>query len=214
VRYLLSSQHQLHPFHHLTFSNHSFLITHLYQFFGALLGCSQYSKGVFTAYGGEGSMYQVHRFMDLNPAQLGYFITQVALAGASFGVAQSDLMTVGTALGDLFGMRCSPPTVVIPAFGPQLQAMCVDGSCPISPNATCSMYEPVFAPKNVTSGMNATAPGSLGGGGAATMTGTMGPSPSMTMAPSASTSAKPAAAGHVEISAVALIAGVFAALLL
>ena len=39
----------------------SFLLAHLYQFFGVLLGCSQYGHMGFPAYGGEASMYEVHK---------------------------------------------------------------------------------------------------------------------------------------------------------
>ena len=42
-----------------------------------------------------------YSFMVLTPAENGYFIQQVALAAASFGVAQSDIMAVGMALDGL-----------------------------------------------------------------------------------------------------------------
>jgi hypothetical protein len=79
--------------------------------------------------------------MDLSYAEVGYFITQVALSAASFGVAQSDLQIVGTALGSLFDVRCAPPTVIIPAQGAQLQSICTDMTCPLAVNATCAKYE-------------------------------------------------------------------------
>ncbi|KAK6211360.1 hypothetical protein QIS74_10624 [Colletotrichum tabaci] len=131
-------------------SKQYFLLTHLYQFFGALLGCSQYGMTGFPRYAGFASMYEVHKFMDLDENELGYFIQQVALAGASFGVAQNDLEAVGMALNQLFGLRCSPATTAIPEQGPQLQAICIEDSCPISPNATCANYQPAVAPKNAT----------------------------------------------------------------
>lgn len=81
------------------------------------------------------------RFMDLSYAEVGYFITQVALSAASFGVAQSDLEIVGTALGSLFDVRCAPPTVIIPAQHAQLQSICTDMTCPLAVNATCAMYQ-------------------------------------------------------------------------
>ncbi|GKT93626.1 hypothetical protein CT0861_08222 [Colletotrichum tofieldiae] len=141
-------------------SKQYFLLTHLYQFFGALLGCSQYGMAGFPRYAGFASMYEVHKFMDLDENELGYFIQQVALAGASFGVAQDDLTAVGMALNQLFGLRCSPAATAIPEQGPQLQAICIEDSCPISPNATCASYQPAVAPKNATGGgMNATATG-------------------------------------------------------
>jgi len=37
------------------------LLTHLYQYFGVLLGCSQYGMGAFPKYMGDNSMYQVHK---------------------------------------------------------------------------------------------------------------------------------------------------------
>ena len=110
-------------------------------------------------------MYEVHAFMDLNPAQLGYFIEQVALAGASFGVAESDLHAVGDALNSLFGMRCSPPTPAIKEQGPQLQAICVESSCPLAKDAECDGYKiAAMTPKNHTEAgsTNMTMPG--GGG--------------------------------------------------
>jgi hypothetical protein len=182
----------------LTICAYSFLLTHLYSFFGALLGCSQYGMAPFSAYDGDPSMYRVHKFMDLNPAQVGYFITQVALAGASFGVAQEDLMAIGTTLGNVFGVRCAPEVTLAPSFGSQLQSICIDESCPLSPNATCAAYGPSVAPKNVTSGTPVTPPGSSG-------TSTMMPSP---------TTSRPSSAGRAEAGLVAVAVAVFAVLLL
>ncbi|KDN70029.1 hypothetical protein CSUB01_08476 [Colletotrichum sublineola] len=139
----------------------SLLLTHLYQFFGALLGCSKYGMAGLPRYGGFASMYEVHKFMDLDENELGYFIQQVALAGASFGVAPDDLKTVGTALNQLFGLRCSPAATAIPEQGPQLQAICIADSCPLSPNAVCASYQTAVAPKNATG--NTTATGSTPG---------------------------------------------------
>jgi len=119
----------------------SFLLTHLYQFFGALLGCSKYGSGVFTAYQGDSSMYEVHKFMNLGPNELGYFITQVALSGASFGVTEDDLTAVGKSLNAAFGFRCAPEAEIIPGLGKQLNSMCIADECPLHPNATCDAYE-------------------------------------------------------------------------
>ncbi|KAJ3480546.1 hypothetical protein NLG97_g8049 [Lecanicillium saksenae] len=48
-------------------SNQHFLLTHLYQFFGTLLGCSKQGMSGFDAYDGNPSMYKVHKFMNLGP---------------------------------------------------------------------------------------------------------------------------------------------------
>ncbi|MCJ1472810.1 hypothetical protein MMC13_001459 [Lambiella insularis] len=155
------------------------LLTHLYQFFGVLLGCSLEgtSNSSFPAYSGEGSMYQVHKFMDLNPAEVGYFITQVGLSAASFGVADSDVTAVGMALAELFDYRCSPPAVVVPAQGAQLQAICTNDACSISPNASCSVYAPAMKPAvanaSLVSGQGANTTTSASG----RMTGTAAPTP-------------------------------------
>ena len=85
--------------------------------------------------------------MDLDPYQVGYFITQVGLSAASFGVTTDDVTAVGEALAKLFDYRCAPPTTVVPAQGPQLQSICQDDTCPISANGTCpaSPMEPFVA---------------------------------------------------------------------
>ena len=37
------------------------LLTHLYEYFGVLLGCTQVGKSGFPPYGGDPSMYDVHK---------------------------------------------------------------------------------------------------------------------------------------------------------
>lgn len=59
--------------------------------------------------------------MNLHPAEVTYFIEQVAGAAMSFGVAADDLTPVGTALMNLFGYKCLAPATVIPAQGANLQ---------------------------------------------------------------------------------------------
>ncbi|MCJ1247818.1 hypothetical protein MMC30_005033 [Trapelia coarctata] len=170
-----------------TNSNQYTLLTHLYEYFGALLGCS--GEGMskdFPLYDGDASQYQVHKYMALDEYQVGYFITQVALAAASFGVATDDITAVGKALAGLFGVRCAPPTVVVPSQGAELQSICIAESCPLSPNATCSSYEPVQEPivANVTlamgEGVNATSTMS----GSATATGSSTSTPTIVPASS------------------------------
>jgi hypothetical protein len=145
------------------------LITHLYEFFGVLLGCTMIGKPGYPAYGGDTNMYNVHKNMDLNPAQLGYFITQVGLSAASFGVADADVTAVGMALNKLFGYRCAAPTAVIPGASPEPQSICQDLTCPIAPNATC--------PANAT----ATAPAPASGKASGTATSTAKPTNEATL---------------------------------
>ncbi|KAI9840744.1 MAG: hypothetical protein M1838_003928 [Thelocarpon superellum] len=160
-----------------TTSNQYKLLTHLYQYFGVLLGCTLQGGSAFPPYAAGKSMYQVHKFMALDPFEVGYFITQVGLSAASFGVATEDVTTVGEALGKLFDYRCSPPTTVIPSQGPQLQSICTDKQCPLSPNATCSLESNngvAVAPANATTNSTTNATTSV------SSTGSLTPAPSAT----------------------------------
>ena len=168
-------------------------------------------------------MYNVHKFMDLNVYQMTYFIEQVGLSASSFGVTADDVKTVATALEGAFNMRCAAPMAIIPAQGAQLQAICIDGDCPIvTINATCGSYEPVVVPGNSTSNMTMLAPGSFG-------TSTVAPSGSMTASmtmtgmsssmmtgsmTSAPSSVSSAGAAIPAVAGVAALAGGFAALLI
>lgn len=88
-------------------------------------------------------MFEVHKFMNLNLAENTYFITQVGMAAASFGVAEADVTAVGEALIGLFNARCAPPTEVIPGQGPQLQSICTDEeTCPLAKDAKCDAAPP------------------------------------------------------------------------
>ena len=104
---------------------YSTLLTHLYEFFGRLLGCSKIGTAGFPAYAGDKSMYEVHKYMALDAFQVGYFIEQVRLSAASFGVATADVEAVGRTLQNLFGYRCAAPVTIVPLQGPQLQAVCI-----------------------------------------------------------------------------------------
>jgi hypothetical protein len=95
--------------------------------------------------------------MALDPYQMGYFIQQVGLAATSFGVTTEDATAAGMALTKLFDYRCSPPTTVVKAQGPQLQSMCDDPSCPLDPMSQCGLEDnngTALMPTNVT--MNST----------------------------------------------------------
>lgn len=115
--------------------------------------------------------------MALNTAEVTYFITQVGLSAASFGVATADIQAVGTALGGLFNVKCGPETVVIPSQPAALQSICIADNCALSPNATCAAYAAVVEPKpvsmsgNGTSTMMPTSTGGMMGGATSTMKG-------------------------------------------
>lgn len=83
-------------------------------------------NGSFPAYTGDKSMYEVHKYMGISALEMGYFIEQVSLSAASFGVTDSDVEAIGTALNSLFGYRCAPATTVAPSQGAALQAICIE----------------------------------------------------------------------------------------
>lgn len=105
--------------------------------------------------------------MDLDAYEVGYFITQVGLSAASFGVATEDVEAVGHALAALFDYRCAPPTVVIPSQPADLQSICLADNCPVAANATCSSYpaEMSAAPANATNMYNSTTNSTSGSSG-------------------------------------------------
>lgn len=113
--------------------------------------------------------------MNLDAHEIGYFITQVGLAAASFGVAKDDIIAVGESLGKTFGYRCEPPAVVIPSQGPQLQSICIAQECPLSPKDTCSAYdksvEPVVANDTLAMGLGRNADNSSSSSATASATG-------------------------------------------
>lgn len=55
-------------------NKNSILLTHLYEFFGTLLGCSGLGQAAYPAYDGDESLYETHKFMDLSYSEVGYFI--------------------------------------------------------------------------------------------------------------------------------------------
>lgn len=122
-------------------TNQYTLVTHLYQYFGYLLGCSMMGTDAFPAYGGSTSQYSVHKYMYLTTAQNTYFINQVALAAQSFGVASDDITVVGTALNSLFNQRCTA-NVSVPMSAPAApQAICIADDCALAANSSCAAYQ-------------------------------------------------------------------------
>lgn len=145
------------------------LLTHLYEYFGVLLGCSMQGGADYPAYDGDASQYETHKFMDLSHAEVTYFINQVALSAMSFGVAKEDLAVVGTALMNTFGYKCEMPITVIPSQGAQLQSVCSGPDCPLAANSSCpttNITEPAVA--NASLVPSVTASGTVKPTGAAT----------------------------------------------
>jgi len=178
-----------------TTSNQYTLVTHLYSYFGVLLGCSMQNSTAYGAYKGDSSMYEVHKFMDLSYAEVTYFNEQVGLAAMSFGVTKEDATAVGNELMAAFGYSCSPPAVIIPYQPSELQAICIDSTCPVAPvNATCSSYAAAMEPGMSNATTSATMTSASGSSATGTATGT---------ASTASSTKNAAAAVGINMAAVA-----------
>jgi len=180
------------------------LLTHLYEYFGYLTGCSQLGKPGYAAYSGSTSMGKVHKFMDLNPYQVGYFIQQVGLSAASFGVTMEDATAVGMALNGAFGSRCSAPASIPATAAPEIQAICIDSTCPIAQNATCAAYSPATAASFVN-GTTYIAPGSMPAMSNSTSTNGTTNGTSTTGGSNSSSSSKPSSANSVAMSLVSVL---------
>lgn len=121
-------------------SNQYRLVTHLYQYFGALLGCSAQSNATdaaFRTYQGDGSMSKVHRFMNLTTSEMNYFISAVGAAAASFGVSSDDITTVANSLNATFGFQCAVPASVA-GSAVVSQSICLAPSCPTADPSNCT----------------------------------------------------------------------------
>jgi hypothetical protein len=119
-------------------SNTAFLLNHLYQFFGALLGCTQDG---FPSYQGVADMYEVHKFMFINNTQMNYFNSQVAGAASSLGVSDDDVATIGTVLDTLFNQRCTPELTADSGVPEILvgtnPSICQTSDCPVANESAC-----------------------------------------------------------------------------
>jgi hypothetical protein len=87
-------------------------------------------------------MYEVHRYMDLDRYQMGFFIELCVSSMKSLGISAADADLFGDTLTSLFDFRCSPPALIPkePAAGPELQSVCIAENCPFDPKADCAAY--------------------------------------------------------------------------
>ncbi|KAL4899299.1 hypothetical protein BDW74DRAFT_183832 [Aspergillus multicolor] len=144
------------------------LLTHIYQYFGSLTGCSLQGGSSFPRHSGRTSMYEVHRFMDLDTFQMSFFIQQVQDSALSLGFFPADAASLADKLDTSFNRRCAPVTRVGGISAPpELQAICIAENCPEHPRAMCGAYPRdgvALIPMNVT-GSNDTSTGSSTQGG-------------------------------------------------
>lgn len=126
-------------------SNQNVLLSHLYQFFGSLIGCT---AAGFPAYGGNPDMLTVHRFMDIDETENNYFISQVGAAASALGVSNADVATIATVLDTLFNTRCPDNLTAadgVPSFLVGTNpSICQADTCPLDPNSPCNKEEGGF----------------------------------------------------------------------
>jgi len=123
--------------------------------------------------------------MDLDTAQNSWFIENVGLAAASFGVSQDDINTVATTLNGTFGYRCAPAVSLLPGAGPVYESICQNVTCPIAPNSTCGSGPAVQYPAAV----GAMSGSSMAGGMSSSMASMMASSSAAAATGSAASSA-------------------------
>jgi hypothetical protein len=132
------------PFDPPPTSNTGMLLAHLYQFFGSVLGCT---AAGFPAYEGDPDMFRVHKFMGITAEQNDYFINQVGLSAASFGVIAADVKAIYDYLDGTYNIRCAPPLTAsndTPTFliGTN-PSICSADSCPMAMDSTCPVAIPL-----------------------------------------------------------------------
>lgn len=150
-------------------TDESRFVTHLHEYFGYLLRCSEYGNTAHR-YSGDTRMYHVHKYMTYSNFEETYTNLQFVLSAASLGFQRQDLGAIGGLLEWLFSKRCSPPKSIPYWAEPALQAICIEvclhfllivveecadkclqEDCPIHPAAVCDEHDPIIEPRFVNS---------------------------------------------------------------
>ncbi|KAI1429664.1 hypothetical protein F5Y12DRAFT_329701 [Xylaria sp. FL1777] len=131
------------------------LFAHFYSAFGRIYGCTL-TEGFPRANdsGNPISPAYVHKFMNLNQTNLGYFIDQLIMASEYYGLSKDDASTLSTFFNSRYNVRCAP------AINGQLYSICQAPECPLAvPSPDCNAYVDIGPGDNSTdSGGSSTAP--------------------------------------------------------
>ena len=146
--------------------------------------------------------------MDLGPSEVGYFIAQVGMSAASFGVATDDITSVGDSLTKLFAYRCTPPNAIVPQQSKFLQSICIADTCPLGQDSVCEEYGSVSEPTvaNATLANGEGSNGTSNGNITASTTGATG----TVKGPKATASPTSAGGSKLKCSIGALVVAIFA----
>ncbi|KAH8805017.1 hypothetical protein F5884DRAFT_902112 [Xylogone sp. PMI_703] len=116
---LSNSTKQYHFFNHMVSS------------VGTLYNCTLLNSTTNRA----SSPAYVHKFMNLNPTAVGYFIEQLTLASVYCGVSGHDAKMIKAQMNNMYNFRCAP------AIDGQLNSICQASTCPLAePQADCEAY--------------------------------------------------------------------------
>ena len=86
---------------------------------------------------GNPSMTDVHKFMGLRKADIGYFNDMVGQAAIGLGVSTDDATAIGKSLNGLFNIECAKPAQLTPKEDPKPQGFCLDKSCDVGSKDDC-----------------------------------------------------------------------------
>jgi len=117
------------------------LFSHFGSLFARVFQCSIIGSVNFTSALQKTSLYQIHKFMALDPNELGYFIQQVGLAAQSVGLTSDEAEVIMTNMNAGLNYRCRPDSALFPGGVVGPQSICTDESCPLAPNYDCSVYD-------------------------------------------------------------------------
>ena len=119
------------------------LFAHFFGAFSNIFGCSDPPAQPPSSSGSSSSLSlaYVHKYMNLNYTDLGYFINQLSMATTKYGFSDQDSQTLNTDLNGLYNVRCAPPVTEHSTQGPQLLSLCQADTCPLAvPDADCAAY--------------------------------------------------------------------------
>ena len=109
-------------------NNYSNLFHHWFIAFGYVYSCSQVTQfpNNSTGSGARNSDSYIHKFMNLNQTDVGYFIRQLTLASQYFGFTETDSSTLETFMNARYNVRCQPP------IDGELYSICLADDCPLA----------------------------------------------------------------------------------
>lgn len=117
------------------------LFTHLYTAFGHIYGCTKVEEFLSdSAKTAPLPPPYVHKYMDLDRVQIGYFIAQLIVASKHFGFSDDDAQTLSSAMNNRYNTRCGP------AVNGKLYSICFNKDRPLAaPESDCEAYKNVKA---------------------------------------------------------------------